>query len=341
MRFSRPTVNRIQAIIILVIVITAASGAYWYYLSTIAKPKVGGSLALYTSLAAPDADAVVKEFGVAYPNIKLDVFRSGSTEVVAKILAESKAGAVRADLIWIADASAYYAMMQTGVKFMKYNSPGAKGIPAGLMDPDGNWVAAAALGVVLIYNTNLVKDKPTSWNDLAKYGNKAAMPNPFYSGAAVLVVGGLAKELGWDYFRTLKNAGVGVLQSNPNVISAVAAGEYQIGMAAHDVTVTTIRKGAPLAIAYPKEGNFLVAYALAIAGDTKNPDAAKSFVDYFLSDNGQKFVVSRGLLPARSGIEGPPEILPMAQMNVFPLDYNWIAGHRDEIMSNFDTIMLH
>jgi hypothetical protein len=73
-----------------------------------AQSKRTSEVLLYTSvpqeLATQFADAFMKK----RPDIKLEIYRAGSTEVGTKLAAEREVGGIRADLLWLADAPIYY-----------------------------------------------------------------------------------------------------------------------------------------------------------------------------------------------------------------------------------------
>src|SRR5689334_25105165 len=72
---------------------------------------------LYTSvpqaLATQFADAFMKK----RPDIKVEIYRAGSTEVGAKLAAEREVGGIRDDLLWNAVEPIYYDLKQWGEVF--------------------------------------------------------------------------------------------------------------------------------------------------------------------------------------------------------------------------------
>ena len=73
-----------------------------------------GKLVLYTSQPERDAAQTVAAFRKAYPNVEVDVFRSGTTEVMGKLAAEFAAGAPRPDVLLLADAATMEALKKDG-----------------------------------------------------------------------------------------------------------------------------------------------------------------------------------------------------------------------------------
>src|SRR6185437_17128814 len=66
--------------------------------------QTGGKLVLYTSQPDRDAQRTVEGFRKKHPGVEVEIFRSGTTEVMSKLMAEIAAGAPRADVLLIADA---------------------------------------------------------------------------------------------------------------------------------------------------------------------------------------------------------------------------------------------
>lgn len=334
---SRKALSKIYAVILAVVVIGAAAAGAYYLLQP--KREVRGVINLYTSVPMATATAIVKDFEATYPGAKVELFRSGSTEVMAKIWAEKEAGGIKADVLWIADASAYYTMIDQGL-LMKYKSPEAENVPASMKDPDGYWTGARLINMIIAYNTKLVKTPPTSWADLQKFGKRACMPNPAYSGAAVIVVGTIANTAGWDVFKDMRKAGVLVVRGNSEAAAAVVAGEVDVGMTLDYIALGEKVKGAPIELVWPKEGAYSIPSPVAILAASKNADAAKSFVDYTLSKRGQEFMVKESLMPIRGDVTGPAGLPNPKDVKAFSIPYKWIAANNEKLLSEFEKIML-
>lgn len=334
---SRKAISKMYAVILAVIVVGAVAAATYYFLQP--QRQVKGVVNLYTSVPMATATAIVNDFQKAYPDAKVELFRSGSTEVMTKIWAEKEAGAIKADVLWIADASVYYKMIEQGL-LMKYKSPEAENVPAAMKDPDGYWTGARLINMIIAYNTKLVKTPPTSWYDLQKFGKRACMPNPAYSGAAVIVVGTVANSWGWDFFKDMRKAGVMVVRGNSEAAAAVVAGEVDVGMTLDYIALGEKVKGAPIEFIWPKEGAFSIPSPVAILSTSKNADAAKTFVDYILSKRGQEFMVKESLMPIRGDVTGPAGLPNPKDVKAISIPYRWIADNSESMLSEFDKIML-
>jgi iron(III) transport system substrate-binding protein len=308
-----------------------------------AQSKRTSEVLLYTSvpqeLATQFADAFMKK----RPDIKLEIYRAGSTEVGAKLAAEREVGGIRADLLWLADAPIYYDLRKRG-ELLGYISPEAKAIPAELKDPNGFFTAGRLINMIIAVNTQVtpLKDAPKSWKDFPDFGKKAAMGNPLYSGSNFVTVAAFVKKDGnWSWFERARAKGVAVVRGNSDAADALAGKEFGIAMTLDYMIVGLAKKGAPLTIIWPSDGTISVPSPIAIIKNTKNPAGSKAFVDYVLSKEGQEFLVKQEVIPVRGDV-APPKGQPSAsKIKFMPIPYEWAADNSAEIREKFEKIMLH
>jgi iron(III) transport system substrate-binding protein len=307
-----------------------------------AQSKSPSRVLLYTSvpqqLATQFADAFMKK----RPDIKVEIYRAGSTEVGAKIAAEREVGGIRADLLWLADAPVYYDLRKRGELFA-YISPEAKAIPADLKDPKGFFTAGRLINMIIAVNTEVIpaKDAPKSWKDFPDVGNKAAMGNPLYSGSNFVTVAAFVKKDGdWSWFEKARAKGVAIVRGNSEAATALAGKEFGVAMTLDYIVAGLIKKGAPLAIIWPSDGAISVPSPIAIIKGTKNPAGSKAFVDYVLSKEGQEFLVKQEVIPVRGDVK-PPAGQPSAkQIKFMPIPYEWAADNAAAIRDKFEKTML-
>ena len=307
-----------------------------------AQAKSPSRVLLYTSvpqeLATQFADAFMKK----RPDIKVEIYRAGSTEVGAKLAAEREVGGIRADLLWLADAPIYYDLRKRG-ELLAYISPEAKAIPADLKDPKGLFTAGRLINMIIAVNTEVtpLKDAPKSWKEFPDFGKKATMGNPLYSGSNFVTVAAFVKRDGnWGWFERARAKNVAVVRGNSEAASALAGKEFGIAMTLDYIIAGLIKKGAPLTIVWPAEGAISVPSPIAIINGTKNPNGSKAFVDYVLSKEGQEFLVKQEVIPVRGDVM-PPKGQPSAsQIKFLPIPYEWAAENAAEIREKFEKIML-
>lgn len=307
------------------------------------QAKSPSRVLLYTSVPQELATQFTDAFMKKRPDIKVEIYRAGSTEVGAKLAAEREVGGIRADLLWLADAPIYYDLKKRS-ELLAYVSPEAKAVPADLKDPGGLFTAGRLINMIIAVNTDVtpLKDAPKSWKDFPDVGKKAVMGNPLYSGSNFVTVAAFVRRDGnWGWFERARAKGVAIVRGNSEAANALAGKEFGIAMTLDYIVAGLIKKGAPLAILWPSEGAISVPSPIAIIKGTKNPNGSKAFVDYVLSNEGQEFLVKQEVIPVRGDVK-PPKGQPSAsQIKFLPIPYEWAAENAADIREKFEKIMLH
>lgn len=283
----------------------------------------GQTLTIYTSQPNDQMAAVVEAFGKDHPEIKVEVFRSGTTEVMAKLAAEFAAGGSPADVMMIADAVAMTGLKNDGHLLAWADAPVA-GYPSALIDPDMTFFGTRMITTGIVYNTNLVKEAPTAWADLVKPEVAASliMPSPLYSGAAVIHVGTMVQqpEFGWSWYETLADNGAVAGQGNGTVIEAVARGEKAYGIIIEYMALNAKTKGSPVEFVFPSEGVSVIDQPVGILKDSDAVDAAKTFVAWQLGRAAQEQAVTQGYFPGLAGVAPPAGYPDPATLTLLPAD---------------------
>ena len=269
------------------------------------------TLNLYTSQPNADAQQTVDAFMAANPGIEVEWVRDGTTKLMARLTAEIEAGAPQPDVLLIADSVTMEGLAQDG-HLQAYKSPEAGAYDASLYSGEGYYYSTKLITTGIVYNTGADKT-PTSWADLTADGmdGMVAMPSPLYSGAALIHLAALTSnpDLGWSYYETLAAQKARAEGGNGGTFKAVASGEKPYGMVVDFLAIRNMAKGSPVGFVFPTEGVSYVTEPVAIMSTAKNVPAAQKFVDFVLSEAGQKLVVDMGYIPARDGL-GMPEGFP-------------------------------
>ncbi|MDK1388690.1 ABC transporter substrate-binding protein [Sinorhizobium sp. 8-89] len=280
------------------------------------------SLVLYTSQPNEDAQATVDAFKAANPGVEVEWVREGTTKIMAKLMAEIEAGNPVADVLLIADTVTMQRLKEGG-HLLPYKSPEAAGYDAALYDADGAYYSTKMITTGIVYNTSAAM-KPEGWQDLAKPEAKGlvTMPSPLTSGAALIHAETLAAipGLGWDYYKALAENGATAAGGNGGVLKAVATGEKAYGMLVDFMAIREKAKGAPVEFVFPAEGVSAVTEPVGILKTAKNVNAAKKFVDFLISEEGQKVAVKMGYIPARNGVALPEGYPARETIKVLPVD---------------------
>ncbi|MBN9044326.1 MAG: ABC transporter substrate-binding protein [Rhizobiales bacterium] len=305
-----------------------------------ASTALAGSLTLYTSQPDADAAKTVAAFRRVHPDIELKIYRSGTSDILTKLAAEFSAGAPQADVLLISDAVSMESL-KAAHRLMQYKGAKLDGFESSSYDPDKYYFGSKLITTGIAYNSG-AEQKPQHWTDLEKpeYKGMVVMPSPLYSGAAAYMLSGFAMDpnLGWKFFEGLKQNGTVSVQGNGAVLKSVASGEKPYGILVDFMALNAKAKGSPIDFVFPSEGVPAVTEPVAIMASTKNPGDAKKFVDFILSDAGQKLALSQGYIPAKAGI-GRPKWLPAGtNIKIMPINVQKVLENTNKDKARFTKL---
>ncbi|MGY6645479.1 MAG: ABC transporter substrate-binding protein [Salinarimonas sp.] len=297
-----------------------------------------GDLVIYTSTPTEQMDELVARFNESYPDVNVEYFRSGTTEVINRLQAEFEAGAPQPDVLLIAD-TVVMSQLKADDRLMAYADAPIAGTDAALHDADMTFFSTKLITTGFMVNTDNVPEPVTSWADLADeaIAGRLMMPSPLYSGAALIHVGTVTNldGFGWEYFETLADHGAVAGRGNGGVLDAVARGEMDYGIIVDFMPLNAKAGGSPVDFIFPDEGVTAVTEPVAILSTANNVEAAQAFVGWQLSEEGQRFHVEQGYLPLREGI-APPDVFPaMDAVNVITVDPALLMEQSEEIKRRF------
>lgn len=281
-----------------------------------------GKLVLYTSQPNTDAQATIDAFKAKHPKVDISFVRDGTPRVMAKLRAEITAGAPQADVLLIADSVTLEGLKKEGL-LLAHDKADVSAYEAGIHDKDKQWFATKLITTGIVYNTK-APAKPASWTDLTKPELKGqlVMPSPMVSGAALIHAVALTsnRSEGWKYYEALKANGAIAAQGNGDVLKQVAAGEKLYGMIVDFMAIREKAKGATIEFVFPTDGVSAIGEPVAILKSTRNPEAAKAFVDFLLSKDGQELALKQGYVPAHPAVALPAGFPPRSALKVLPFD---------------------
>jgi iron(III) transport system substrate-binding protein len=284
--------------------------------------EASGKLVLYTSQPNTDAQQTIDAFKARHPKVDASFVRDGTPRVLAKLRAEIEAGGPQADVLLIADSVTMEGLKKEG-RLLAHERADVSAYPAGTHDPQKHWFATKLITTGIVYNAK-APFKPASWTDLLKPEAKGqvVMPSPLNSGAALIHAATLTGNLpgGWRYYEGLKGNGALAGGGNGDILKSVAGGEKLFGVIVDFMPIREKAKGAPVEFVFPQEGVSAVTEPAAILQGTKNPDAAKAFIDFLLSKEGQELALKQGYIPAHPEVPLPAGYPPRAAIKVMSFD---------------------
>ena len=197
--------------------------------------------------------------------------------------------------------------------------PATIGKPVGLplKDPKKFWVGSMLEPYGLIYQPKLLKRlgvQIKDWDDLLnpKLKGQIAQCTPDRSSSShasyEVILATYGWDKGWDWLKRLgANTGIFAARSR-DVPNVVAKGEFAVGFAVPSyMAFAEVLNGYDLGFVYPKNA-YVTPEPLAVLKGAPHPKAAHAFIEFVLSEEGQKLVSSMGVYPItpKYKVQGPP-----------------------------------
>ena len=274
------------------------------FVSVLLLAFTGGASArdvvIVTSFPKELFETYKKAFELKNPGITV-VINSKQTNAGVTYLRETKAKP-EADIFWVSAPDAFQTLDSDGL-LEKYSPPKEimARIPAKIgnfpiHDPDGKYFGFAISGYGLMWNKNYLKahklPAPKEWTDLTnpRYYNHLVISAPSRSGTTHLTIETILQAYGWEKgWALLLNAGGNmgsITERSFGVPEAVISGQYGVGVVIDFFGLSAIASGQPVEFAYPSLTSVVPA-SVGIVKGGPNPQEARTFVNYLLSEAGQ------------------------------------------------------
>jgi iron(III) transport system substrate-binding protein len=298
----------------------------------------GGNLVLYNAGSPEMGDDLVKAFKAKYPDVKVDIIRAGSGELITRIQAEAKKP--QGDVIM---AIAKENLETVADLLLPYKVNEDAAFPEGVKDPNGLFYGFSYNIQAFIVNTELVKpaDMPKSWKDLGdkKWSGQIVLANPALSGSSYAQLFQMVGLYGWDQINAVRRVATYVPTSTL-AYTLVSRGEFAIGVTGEGNVFTEKNKGMPVVAVYPSEGTGLRFDGSAIIKGGPNTANAKLWMD-FLTTKEAMGIISQAphfRRMVRPDVAPPPGLPPSSEIKFMPYDDAAAAANRDAYLKKFGEI---
>ena len=288
--------------------------------SVIEGAKREAKLVIYTGVERAAAQVLVNAFKSKYPFIAAETVRASSSKLATRLDAELEANRVGGDVIEFSLLYLTTSLQQRG-ELLQYDSPEYAKYPRQYSAP-GYWAASGVSNIIVLVNTRKIDEAniPQSWWDLARpfWKDKLTIDNLEVSGTGYNWLTAIVNDasLGWRFIEALGKNRPGIERGHAGMAQKVAAGEYAGAAEMSDFHLKNLRDAAaavPLRGVWPSEGVPSEPWTSAILKRAPHPNAARLFLDFLLSREGQSlYVQTMGWVSARPDV-APPEFREMPQ----------------------------
>lgn len=298
--------------------------------------KREGEVVYYASMNLSEANAVIAAFEKRYPFVKVKLYRTGSEKLLTRVLTEARAKKNLADVIQTVEFS-MHIFQRSGI--LARHLPQANSLYPRDFKEEGFWTTVYYNAYVTAYNTRLVPPRalPKSYDDLldAKWKDKLMMEGTkadWFAGMLQI----MGQERGLDYMRALAKQQPSPREGHELLAQLVAAGEglFDINIPAASVERMKERS-AP--IDWTALGPVpAIMVGIGVSGQAAHPHAAKLFLEFVLSRDGQKLMQTPGRLVARGDLVNEQAAM-LNQLKIVPVSPT-LADKLDEYAKQLRSI---
>ena len=266
----------------------------------IAGAKYEGKLVIYASAAAQQLQMYLAAFSKRYPFLKTEYFRTDKQKLVTRVLLEEQAKQRLADVIHTSVIETHILKKRGALS--RHVPAESASYPNQYKDPEGFWTSVYASGTLMGFNSRQVKrvEAPKTYDDLLnpRWKNVMGIDNTKIEWFAML-----SKLKGRPYMEKLAAQNAQVMAGNTNLLNLLAAGEFAIMPGVYEYSVDNLKaKGAPVDW-IGLEPVITYTVAASLPSQPAHPFAAKLFIEWLLSKEGQEVINQYGRVPIRDDID--------------------------------------
>jgi iron(III) transport system substrate-binding protein len=265
-----------------------------------------GQVSVYTSLSSLVTKPMQSAWEKAYPDVKLNLYRASSEDVTARVLSERNANKGGADIIETNGTNMLIFQHMKNVLVPYTSTPKRAAIPKQFRFD--TFTADRLEKFVVAWNTNLVKDPPKTYRDLAdpKWKGKIAIEPTDVDWFAALEIWYTTQrkpKMTVKAFETMFRqiaANAQLIEGHTNQANLLAAGQIQVIVSGHAQSIEQLQaKKAPITFAPFVTPVVERPQGVGVAYRLQHKAAALLFYDWLLSPAGQQIMLDNGVEPAR------------------------------------------
>src|SRR4030081_365165 len=303
-----------------------------------------GKVILYSSMDLPVGEKLGKAFEAQYPEIAVQIERSGSERLFQRVAQEFESNIHAADIINSSDASHFISWKKNGWMAPFVTEDIAQHFLPQFRDPDGMSATSRIYLSSIAYNTNMVKpdDAPKSFADLLdpKWAGKMVKGHPAYSGTIMTATFQIVRELGWGYFEKLATQRIMQVQSSTDPPKKLALGERAVMADGNDYIPPQLRAGGQrVEPIYPTEGTPTITGPTGVFKSAPNPNSARLFQNWLHTLEGQQLLVDfTGQHSVHALVKDKPGHKKLSEIKLMKDDPAGVEKMADDIKARYQQL---
>ena len=267
--------------------------------------KKEAKVVVYGSVPPQSMEGLHQAFKKKY-GVEVEYWRGSSTQVSERALTEWRAGKPAFDIAE-GNRGVQLIMKDEGL-FQKFIPPASQKFPDRFKEKDALITPWRVLPISMLYNTEMVKsaDLPKTFDDLLnpKWTGKISIPDPTRHTTTAQFLWNLRKFKGdkWlDYVKALAKQKPVLVESLAPVTTTIIKGEALVG-----ITYIKYIKQYKGPVDYIPMDQYLTdPNYLSLSAKAMHPNAAKLYIDFACSAEGQKEIAEDGEFVLAPGVYPP------------------------------------
>ncbi|MGV1753541.1 ABC transporter substrate-binding protein [Agrobacterium sp. CG674] len=282
------------------------------YSALIDAAKKEGTVSVYTSTDAAQSQKLQDAFSKKY-GIKIAYNDLGTNGAYNQVISEAAASQTTADVIWSSAMDLQMTLVQDGYGD-EYASPEAAKLP-GWANHKNVLYATTVEPIGMIYNSKaFTEDKlPVNYADMITFlkdnksilQGKVATFDPEKSGSGFLHHSNDARNRSdfWDLAKAMGDDGAKIYSSSGGMKETVVSGENVIAInIIGSYALQWVKESPNLGVHFFKDYTPAFSRLIMKTKDAPHPNAAKLFIDFMLSAEGQSLLAGSGLPSVREDV---------------------------------------
>jgi iron(III) transport system substrate-binding protein len=302
-------------------------------------------LHLYTSLDAQEAPVYIEAFE-RETGVQVEWVRLSAGEALARLEAEKHNPQVS---VWFGGPSPEYIVAASRGLLEPFQPALEHALDASSRGAGWEWTGFYFGVIGFACNEQFFRERslqcPDSWDGLLHPALKGqiSLAYPYTSGTAYVVVAALlaarGEENGWEYIRRLDRQVHHYNSSGSAAVTQVGLGEVAVGIAfSHDILGKGRARGYPVALSIPRDGTPSEIGAVALVKGGKQPDLARQFVNWLLSERAQNLLARFYRVPLHPAASVAEGAITSRDVTLFEIDPIQAATEQKRILAQWRQI---
>ena len=265
-------------------------------------------------------EALVEDFERRFPKVKLRFVVLTSRDMQAKVIEEARSGKPVADVVWTSAMDTQVKLINDGYA-QTYHSREAAHLPAWARWRDQGF-GITNEPIVFVYNKRLLKpdEVPRSHAALLaalraepqRWRGKVGLYDPERSAVGFLYLSSNTQVYpdAWALYDAIRGVGGATYVPGRPMLDRVASGEHLLAFDMNgsyaDWYMRNLSTEADIGYLAPQDYHLSISRVAFITKAAPHPHAARVFLDYLMSEAGQRQLLEARLTPIRPGLGAPP-----------------------------------